>query len=142
MPVNTDPRLDRLAPYALSLLRIVAGLLFLEHGLAKLAGFPTAASMPTAFTLHWYAGVLEVVGGLMLIGGLYTRLAAFVLSGEMAFAYFLSHAPRGFYPILNHGEGAILFCFIFLYLFFAGGGPISLDAAIRGAPQPALRPAE
>ncbi len=141
--MSSDSTFSRLAPYALSLLRIVTALLFLEHGLAKLVGFPVAASMPAAFTLHWYAGVLEVAGGGLLIVGLFSRFAAFVLSGEMAFAYFLSHAPRGFYPLLNHGEAAILFCFIFLYVAAAGAGPLSLDALMRGGRrQVALSPAE
>ena len=141
--MTSDSALSRFAPYALSLLRIVAALLFLEHGLAKLVGFPTAASMPPAFTLHWYAGIIEVVGGGLLVVGLFSRFTAFVMSGEMAFAYFINHAPHGFYPLLNRGEGAILFCFIFLYVFFAGPGPVSLDAlGWGGRPREALRPAE
>src|SRR5262245_9909256 len=110
--------LARFAPHLLSVLRIMAGLLFLEHGTSKLFDFPHV-EMPTAvmmFSLPWVAGVLEVVGGTLMALGLFTRPVAFILSGEMAFAYFLAHAPQGFYPILNKGEGAILYCFVFLYL--------------------------
>lgn len=138
-----DSVLSRLSPYVLSLLRIVAALLFLEHGLAKLVGFPVATGMPAVFTLHWFAGIIEVVGGGLMIIGLFSRFAAFIMAGEMAFAYFLGHAPHGFYPLINHGEGAILFCFIFLYVCAAGPGPLSLDALLRGGrTQAALSPAE
>ena len=82
---------------------------------------------------YWYAGVLELVGGTLVAVGLFTRCAAFVLSGEMAFAYFIEHAPRGFYPALNEGVPAVLFCFVFLYLSAAGGGPWSLDRIVRRA---------
>jgi len=117
------------APRVLSLVRIVAALLFLQHGLMKLVGFPMAPPQyPAMFSLFWWGAIIEVVGSVLLILGLYTRAAAFVLSGEMAFAYFVYHAPSGFFPIVNNGEGAILFCFIFLYLVFAGPGAWSLDA--------------
>jgi len=122
---------DRLTPYVLSILRIMAGLLFLEHGLSRLLGFPSPMPTPPLLTLYWFAGFIELVGGGLVTLGLFTRVAAFIMSGEMAFAYFLSHAPRGFFPILNNGDGAILYCFIFLYLAFAGGGPLSLDALLR-----------
>ena len=140
--MTNDSTLTRIAPYLLSLLRIIAGLLFLEHGLAKLVGFPVATGMPPALTLHWFAGVIEVVGGGLMVAGLFTRAAAFIMSGEMAFAYFLAHAPHGFFPLLNHGEGAILYCFIFLYIFAAGPGPLSVDAALQGGRQAQLKPAE
>jgi putative oxidoreductase len=130
--MTLEDRLQQVSPYVLSMLRIVVALLFFEHGLSKLFGFPASNSMPALFTLGWIAGALELVGGALLAAGLFTRLTAFILSGEMAFAYFLSHAPRGFFPILNHGDGAILYCFIFLYIAFAGGGPWSVDAALRG----------
>ena len=93
-------------------------LLFFEHGLSRLFGFPSPLPTPALFSLHWFAGVIELVGGALLALGLFTRRAAFIMSGEMAFAYFLSHAPHGFFPILNRGDGAILYCFMFLYLVF------------------------
>lgn len=117
------------APRLLSVLRIVTALLFLQHGTAKLLGFPHVPFFDglSLSSLIGLAGVLELVGGLLLIAGLLTRLTAFILSGEMAFAYFIGHAPKGFFPILNNGELAILFCFVFLYLTAAGGGAWSLD---------------
>jgi len=113
-------------PRILSLLRIMAGLLFLEHGLAKLTGFPVPGPAEMS-SLLVVAGIIEAVGGLLLTIGLFTRVAAFVSSGEMAVAYFMVHAPQGFFPIGNRGDGAILYCFIFLYLALAGGGPWSVD---------------
>jgi putative oxidoreductase len=124
--------INRLEPYALSILRIMAGLLFVEHGTAKLLGFPPGTATPAAFGLIWFAGFIEMVGGALLALGLFTRYAAFIMSGEMAVAYFLSHAPRGFFPLVNRGEGAVLYCFIFLYLAVAGGGAWSLDRLISG----------
>ena len=131
--IRSDTLLDTWAPRALALLRIVAGLLFIEHGTQKLFAFPAAPPfpMPAAFSLLWIAAVLEVVGGLLVAIGLFTRPAAFVISGEMAAAYFMAHAGRNFFPVLNGGEGAILYCFIFLYLAAAGGGAWSLDRAVR-----------
>ena len=129
--MTLEDRAMRLAPYVLSIVRIVVALLFFEHGLSKMFGFPSPR-MPDLFTLSWFSGALEFVGGALLAAGLFTRATAFILSGEMAFAYFLAHAPRGFFPILNHGDGAILYCFIFLYIAFAGGGPWSVDALMRG----------
>ena len=128
--MSLQERVENLSPYVLSILRIAVALVFFEHGLSKLFGFPAQAVTP--FTLHWLAGAIEFTGGALLIAGLFTRTAAFIAAGEMAFAYFLSHAPHGFYPILNRGDGAVLFCFIFLYIAFAGGGPWSLDAAFTG----------
>src|SRR5215469_3195204 len=122
--------IERLAPYVLSILRIMVGLLFLEHGLSRLFGFPSAMPTPPVMTLYWFAGSIEFIGGVLVTLGLFTRPAAFIMSGEMAFAYFHSHAPRGFFPILNGGDGAILYCFIFLYLAAAGAGPLSLDALL------------
>ena len=121
--------MERLRPYVLSLLRIVAGLLFLQHGLSKAIGFPDAGP-PSLNGLLILATLLEIVGSVMLVFGAYTRIVAFILSGEMAFAYFMAHAPRSFYPIVNGGEAAVLFCFVFLYLAFAGGGPLSLDRMV------------
>ncbi|WP_414833965.1 DoxX family protein [Afifella sp. YEN Y35] len=116
------------APRVLSVVRIVAALLFMEHGTQKLLGFPPADHVTAAFSLGWYAGILEMCGGALLVIGLFTRPVAFVLSGLMAFAYFLAHFPRAFYPVLNGGDAAILFCFLFFYLVFAGPGPWSADA--------------
>ncbi len=117
------------SPRLLSVLRIVAALLFLQHGLAKLFGFPHVASFDNLklASLLGVAGIIEVAGSVLLLIGLFTRPAAFILSGEMAVAYFMSHAPRAFFPILNQGELAVLFCFVFLYLAAAGGGVWSLD---------------
>jgi putative oxidoreductase len=120
------------APYLLSILRIVAAFLFIQFGTAKLFGFP-APVMPGGGTapfgsLAWVAGFLEAFGGPFLLVGLFTRPVAFVLSGEMAVAYFIGHAPQGFWPVLNQGHPAILFCFTFLYISAAGAGPWSLDA--------------
>ena len=120
--------LDGLRPTALSILRIVAALLFLEHGLSKVFGFPVAG--PPLNGLLIVAAFLETVGAVVLLVGAYTRLIAFLLSGEMAVAYFMAHEPRSFFPLANGGEAAILFCFIFLYFVFAGGGPLSLDRLI------------
>ena len=120
------------APRVLSILRIVAALLFFEHGTSKLLGFPPSEhSGPEFLSLSWISGVLELVGGALLIVGLFTRLVAFILSGEMAFAYWMAHAPQGPFPLANGGDAAILYCFVFLYLAFAGGGPWSLDALRR-----------
>lgn len=126
--------LDRFSGPLLSILRIVSGLLFLEHGTAKLLHFPPTemfAQSPPVGSIIWIAGVLELVGGALLTLGLGTRLVAFILSGQMAVAYWMAHAPQSLYPIQNQGEGAILYCFIFLYLAAAGAGPLSLDAALR-----------
>lgn len=120
-------------PRMLSILRIITGLLFVEHGTQKIFSFPAPANARPfeLFTLvPGLAGVMELVGGILIILGLFTRPVAFILAGEMAFAYFMSHAPRGFFPIGNGGnagELAILYCFVFLYLWLAGGGAWSLD---------------
>ncbi len=116
------------APRLLSVLRIMTGLLFLQHGLVKLFGFPTGAAPVPLMGLSGLAGVLELVGGILIIIGLCTRPVAFILSGQMAVAYFMAHAPGGFYPIMNRGELAIMFCFVFLYIAAAGPGPWSIDA--------------
>lgn len=118
-------------PQALSLARIVAALLYFEHGTQKLLGFPPSDGAIEAFSLSWFSGIIEIVGGALLIVGFQTRAVAFVLSGHMAFAYWIGHAPRGFFPVDNGGDAAILFCFIFLYFVFAGPGPWSVDAALR-----------
>jgi putative oxidoreductase len=121
--------LDRFAPYSLSLLRIVAGLTFFLHGPQKLFGWPPSPRpAPELFSMLGAAATLETIGGALLIIGLFTRPVAFVMSGLMACAYFIAHAPRSFWPTSNGGDAAILFCFLFLYLVFAGPGPWSLDA--------------
>lgn len=122
--------LERYAPYALSILRIVAAIIFFEHGTGKMFGFP--AGNPVAMmSLPWFAATIEIIGGTLLFFGLFSRAAAFIMSGEMAFAYFMSHAPRGLYPLTNGGDAAILYCFVFLFIVFAGGGAWSLDALLR-----------
>ena len=120
-------------PILLSVLRIVAALIFLEHGTQKLLGFPvippgSPMTMPPAFTLIWFAGLIELVGGALLALGLFTRPVAFLCAGEMAVAYFMGHATRGFFPANNMGDAAILYCFVFLYISAAGPGPWSVDA--------------
>ncbi|SUE43125.1 DoxX family protein [Roseomonas gilardii] len=117
------------APRMLSILRIMTALLFLAHGTQKLFGFPAPQYMPEAFTMGWFAAVIELIGGVLLTLGLFTRAAAFICAGEMAFAYFIAHFPKSFFPAVNGGDAAVLFCFVFLYLFVAGGGAWSVDAA-------------
>ena len=125
------------APRLLSILRIVTALLFLTHGIAKHFKYPAipAFAKLEPISLIGLAGGLELVGGVLLILGLFSRTVAFILAGEMAVAYWMAHAPRGFHPLVNGGEGAILFCFIFLYLAAAGAGAWSIDAGrMRNAP--------
>jgi putative oxidoreductase len=130
MPIENS--LNPWAPKVLSILRIVSALLFVEHGAMKLFGFPAPMGMSIElFSLFGLAGILEFFGGLLLTIGLFSQLVAFILSGEMAFAYFMEHFPRSFFPALNMGDAAILFCFIFLYIVFAGPGPWSVDAIRR-----------
>lgn len=129
---RTAAQLDRFVPYVLSLLRIMAGLMFLEHGLSKLIGFPPHGPIHHFPEMEFFAALVEVAGGTLVALGLFTRQAAFIMSGEMAIGYFLVHAPRSFFPLINGGDGAVLYCFIFFYLFFAGPGPLSLDALRRG----------
>jgi putative oxidoreductase len=153
--------LDSWSPKVLSLLRIVAGLCFMEHGMQKMLGFPpkpppppappapvldaaaaaaaaakaaaakAAAAHSLAATLGPASGPIELIGGLLILIGLFSRAAAFICSGQMAFAYFLAHAPRGPFPVNNGGDAAILYCFIFFYLVFSGPGPISIDALMK-----------
>ena len=118
-----------------SLLRVITGALFIQHGVQKLFGLLVNASQtwngpPPVFSQFWFAGVLEVFGGILIVLGLFTRPVAFLLSGEMAVAYFQAHFPRNFWPVLNGGENVVLFCFVFLYLFVTGAGPYSLDALL------------
>ena len=124
-----DSVVQRWTPIARSVLRIVSAFLFTSHGLQKILDFPVARATPVELTsLSGIAGLLELVGGMLMLLGLFTRPVAFMLSGEMAFAYFLAHAPQGFWPILNRGELAVLYCFVFLYFAVAGGGSFSIDA--------------
>lgn len=118
------------APRVLSILRIVAALMLAQHFTSKFFQFPMALN-PPMFSLYWWAGVIEIVFGTLLLIGLFSRFAAFMLSGHMAAVYFIGHAPTGFYPLTNGGEVVVLFCFIFFYLIFAGPGPWSVDA-MRG----------
>ena len=122
-------RIERFRPVILSILRIVVGLLFLQHGLSKFFGFPTPSPVPSLSGLLILAAILETVGAALFFVGAYTRIVALILSGEMAFAYFMAHAPRSVYPLANGGEPAVLYCFIFLYFVFAGPGPLSVDRA-------------
>jgi putative oxidoreductase len=122
-------RMETWRPYILSIVRIVIGLLYLQHGLSKVFNFPTPSPVPSLSGLLILATFLETVGALLFVVGAYTRIVALILSGEMAFAYFMAHAPRSFYPVVNGGELAVIYCFIFLYFAFAGGGPLSVDRA-------------
>ena len=120
-------------PRALSVLRIVAGLLIIQHGMAKYFGFPAVPAFANlqAMSMPGVGGIIELVGGTLLILGLFTQPVAFILSGEMAVAYFWAHSPRGFFPLVNGGTLAIMYCFTFLYLAAAGAGPWSVDAAMK-----------
>jgi putative oxidoreductase len=126
---HINAMLARFHPLVLSIFRIITGLLLFQFGVAKLLKFPagTAFDKVGPFSLFWYAGVIELILGGLLILGLGTRIVAFILCGEMAFAYFIQHFPRGFFPLLNGGELAIMFCFACLYICCAGGGPYGLD---------------
>lgn len=129
------PWLGRWQPQLLAILRIVVGLLFLEHALSKFFAFPVPFPVHPLPALLIAAGVIELAAGVLVTIGLFTRLAAFIASGEMAVGYFMSHFPQGFWPIANKGEAAILFCFIFLYIAAAGPGAWSIDGArLRNAP--------
>ncbi|MDB5407233.1 MAG: DoxX family protein [Rhodospirillales bacterium] len=121
------------SPRLLSLLRIIAGLTLLQFGMAKMLGFPAVPSFAHVelLSLTGASGIIELVGGTLLTLGLFARPVAFVLSGEMTFAYFIAHFPRGFIPLVNNGTLPVLFCFVFLYLAAAGPGPWSLDAVLR-----------
>lgn len=122
--------LARVAPYTLSLARAVGGLIFLAHGTAKLLDFPPTERVTETFSLGWFAGVIELITGALLVVGFQSRAAAFLASGTMAFAYWIAHAPRDVFPVINGGDAAILYCFLFLHLVFAGPGPLSLDALL------------
>lgn len=126
----TQQSCEKWTPYVLGLLRIIVGFLFLQHGTAKLFGAPHIAMFDglQLMSLMGVAGILEFVGGSLILLGLFTRPVAFILSGQMAVAYFMAHAPGGFLPILNQGELAVLYSFVFLYFAFAGAGKLSLDS--------------
>jgi putative oxidoreductase len=121
------------SPRLLSILRIIAAFLFMQHGGQKLFGFPPSPrpGPDSLLSLAGVAGILEFFGGLLLLLGLFTRPVAFILSGQMAVAYFMAHAPRGFWPVSNGGELAVFYCFVFLYFAAAGGGEWSLDRLLR-----------
>lgn len=123
--------LDRYSPYALAALRIVAALIFMEHGTQKLFGFPAPPpnGLPALSSLSGIGGIIEFVGGLLIVVGWFTRPVAFLLAGEMAVAYWMAHAPRSFFPIVNGGDAAILYCFVFLLFVFTGPGAWSIDGA-------------
>ncbi|EPR19465.1 hypothetical protein L905_20425 [Agrobacterium sp. TS43] len=127
MNMATFDSLSRYRPQALGALRIMTALLFMAHGTQKLFGFPASQMEGSLPTLMLVAALLEFVGGILVLIGLFTRPVAFILSGQMAVAYFMAHAPSNFFPALNGGDAAILFCFIFLYLFVAGPGAFSVD---------------
>jgi putative oxidoreductase len=125
-------RVSKYAPEVLSIARIVIGLLFLEHGTSKLFDFPHGTmAQPTMGTLIWFQGVIELVGGALFIVGFQTRLVAFILAGDMAVAYFMAHAPKALYPMLNGGDAAILYCFVFLIYFVAGHGRWAADGSAK-----------
>jgi putative oxidoreductase len=128
-----DQTLSKWQPTVLSLLRFMSGLLLMQHGTAKLLGFPALPMFAhlQIGSMVGAAGFIELIGGALLVVGLLTRAAAFIASGMTAVAYFTVHAPQNFMPIVNGGELAALYCFVFFYLVFAGGGPISLDAMLR-----------
>ena len=128
-----DQTFARFQPIALSLFRFIIGLLMFQFGVAKILKFPVVPQFEKVelFSLIGAAGTIELVLGAMLMIGLCTRIVAFILAGEMAFAYFIGHFPRGFYPLLNNGSLAIAFCFACLYLATSGGGPYSVDAAMK-----------
>lgn len=130
---------ERWAPRLLSILRIIAALIFIEHGTQKFLGFPAgpANGYPAFLTLIWWQGLIEVLGGILLLLGFFTRFTAFILAGDMAVAYWMVHAPKSPYPALNGGDAAILYCFVFLYIAAAGGGAWSLDRALGRAQRPA-----
>jgi putative oxidoreductase len=129
---DMDQMFSRFQPIALSLFRFMTGLLLFQYGVAKILKFPAGTQFDKVelFSLIGTAGAIELVFGGLLMVGLFSRIAAFILSGEMAFAYFMAHFPRGFFPLINNGTAAILFCFACLYLATAGGGPYSLDAVM------------
>ncbi|MCV7230805.1 DoxX family protein [Mycolicibacterium komossense] len=132
---NLDARLAPSAPVVLSVFRVIVGLLFLCHAAAHLFGWPTGPAAAVGLWPFFYAGCIELVTGVLITLGLFTRIAAFFASGTMAFAFFTQHLPTGIIPMTNGGEPAVLYCFAFLLLVFTGGGAIAVDARRRGASQ-------
>jgi putative oxidoreductase len=128
---NIDARLDPHAPTALSVFRIIIGLLFLCHGLSHVFGWPSGPAAPVGLWPYFYAGCIELAVSVLVTVGLFTRIAAFFGAGTMAFAYFTQHLPKDFFPINNGGELAVLYCFAFLLLIFTGGGAFALDGRRR-----------
>jgi putative oxidoreductase len=131
MAQNLDARLTSYSPAVLSLFRVVFGLLYTCHGLNWLFGWPAGPAAEIGAWPGFYAGIIELVAGVLITLGLFTRIAAFIASGEMAVAYFTQHLPSGWIPMTNHGELAVLYCFAFFLLVFTGGGAYALDAARR-----------
>jgi putative oxidoreductase len=131
--LNISSALSNWQSSALGILRIYTGLSILQHGTAKILAFPHVAAIgkPPVGSLGWTAGIIELVGGILIIFGLFTRPAAFLMAGFTAVAYWMVHAPKGFYPILNGGELAAVYCFVFLYLVFAGAGRFSIDGLLK-----------
>ncbi|MGR9246296.1 DoxX family protein [Rhizobium leguminosarum] len=125
--MSTFERLSAYRPYGLAALRIITALLFIEHGTMKLFGFPASQMSGSLPPLMLFAALLELVGGVLILVGLLTRPVAFLLAGQMAVAYFMAHAPSSFFPAVNQGDAAILFCFVFLYLVFSGPGAFAVD---------------
>ncbi|OAV56298.1 DoxX family protein [Rhizobium sp. WYCCWR10014] len=125
--MSTFERLSAYRPYVLAALRIITALLFIEHGTMKLFGFPASQMSGSLPPLMLFAALLELVGGILILVGLLTRPVAFLLAGQMAVAYFMAHAPSSFFPAVNQGDAAILFCFVFLYLVFSGPGAFAVD---------------
>ncbi|MBB4436913.1 MULTISPECIES: DoxX family protein [Rhizobium] len=125
--MSTFERLSAYRPYGLAALRIITALLFIEHGTMKLFGFPASQMSGSLPPLMLFAALLELVGGILILVGLLTRPVAFLLAGQMAVAYFMAHAPSSFFPAVNQGDAAILFCFVFLYLVFSGPGAFAVD---------------
>jgi putative oxidoreductase len=121
-------RMGAYKPQALAVLRIMTALLFIEHGTMKLFGFPAPMGEGSLPPLMLVAALLELIGGILVLVGFLTRPVAFLLAGEMAVAYFMAHFPKSFFPAMNNGDAAVLFCFIFLYLFFAGPGAWAVDS--------------
>jgi len=125
--------LTRWAGPIYAILRIITGVMFMMHGTQKIFGFPPSEFVPKVGTVPWIAGIIELVAGALIAIGFLTNIAAFIASGEMAAAYFMAHAPNGFFPIVNKGELAVVYCFLFLFISAFGGGQWSVDSARRGS---------